>query len=291
MKAVDAPAGRFEPDQATEGKTPVRHSPAPYTLPEQLRDRRLLRPDDRFRFGCHAGLSCFTRCCGDANIFLTPVDVLRLARRLRLSTTELLERHALIPITKELHLPVVMLRMGDDEQKRCPFVDAHGCSIYEDRPWSCRMFPLGMGIPPARAGVEPEPVYFLLTADFCEGYHQQTEWTVEGWRANQGVLAQEELEKGYQQLVAHPWFIGGRRLDPKRIEMFYTACYDLDKFRRFIFQTTFLDRFGLEPQLVQELRHDDHALLRFAYRWLRFALFAEPTIAVRDRAATEGRNE
>ena len=65
------------------------------------------------------------------------------------------------------------------------------------------------------------------------------------------------------------------------MEMFFTASYDLDKFRAFIFDSTFLERFELEADLIEELRDDDEALMRFAFRWLRFALFGEPNIKVR----------
>ena len=92
-------------------------------------------------------------------------------------------------------------------------------------------------------------------------------------------------------MVAHPFFIGGRQLDAQRIEMFHTACYDIDKFRRFVFDTTFLDRFEVEPEVTEQLRNDDLALLSFAFRWLRYALFAEPTMKVRQPDATKGRNE
>ncbi len=64
----------------------------------------------------------------------------------------------------------------------------------------------------------------------------------------------EELESGFRDLVSHPWFIGGRQLDPKRMHMFYTACYDLDTFREFVFASTFLQRFDLQPELVVEAR-------------------------------------
>jgi len=67
--------------------------------------------------------------------------------------------------------------------------------------------------------------------------------------------------------------------------MFYTACYDLDTFRRFVFSTTFTQRFELDKELIEELRTDDLALLRFAFRWLRFALFGEPTMKVSESAA------
>jgi Fe-S-cluster containining protein len=261
-------------------------------VPEVLRGRRQLGPEDSFRFDCHCGLPCFTRCCADINILLTPVDVLRLARRLGMSTTDFLERHTQVPITKDLHLPVVMLRMGEEPDRRCPFVGPEGCSVYEDRPWSCRMYPLGMAMPPARAGVEPEPIYFLFEDDFCLGRAEGRDWTVGAWRTDQGLAPQEELESGFREIVSHPWFIGGRQLDPKRIEMFHTACYDLDRFRQFIFTSSFLERFVLGDELTAELRVSDEAVLRFAYRWLRFALFGEPTMTVRAHETTPkpGRN-
>ena len=59
------------------------------------------------------------------------------------------------------------------------------------------------------------------------------------------------------------------------------AAYDLDTFREFIFSTTFVKRFDLDPALVETLRTDDHALLQFSFRWLRYALFGEPTMQLR----------
>jgi len=180
-----------------------------------------------------------------------------------------------------------MLKMGDDEKKRCTFVTEKGCGIYEDRPWSCRMYPVASALPPARAGVEPEPLYFLAEDDFCKGHALKTEWTVETWRADQNVEEQEALEEGFRELVSHPWFIGGRVLDPKQMEAFFTACYDLDNFRRFIFESSFTKRFVMEDELLAELKTDDEALLRFAYRWLRFALFKEPTMQTQAEALAE----
>jgi hypothetical protein len=257
-------------------------------MPELLRQKRQLASGESFRFACHPKLSCFGTCCRDVNILLTPLDVMRLARRLGLSTGDFLERHTLTPITKDLHLPVLMLRMGEDPDRRCPFVGEQGCTLYEDRPWACRMYPLGMAMPPGRAGVEPEPGYFLFEEEFCRGSEEARQWTVEAWRADQGVTHRDALEAGFREIVSHPWFIGGRQLDPQRMEMFFTACYNLDAFRNFIFSSSFLRRFGVEEALVRELTDNDEALLGFAFRWLRFALFAEPTMTVREAAAPPG---
>lgn len=254
-------------------------------VPEPLRGRRRLDAGATFCFDCHRGLDCFTRCCSDVNIVLTPADVLALARRTGLTTSEFLDRHTLSPITKELHLPVVMLRMGEAPEKRCPFVGENGCSVYEARPWACRMYPVGMALPPARAGVAPEPAWFLFEDDFCHGRTQARTWSVEAWRRDQGLGASEDLEQGFRDLVGHPWFIGGRQLDPRRIEMFFMAAYDLDTFREFVFSTTFVKRFDLDDELVEALRTDDRTLLLFGFRWLRFALFGEPTLRRREAVA------
>jgi uncharacterized protein len=253
------------------------------TVSEAVHEQRQLAEGEQFRFACNPSVACFNRCCADVNILLTPVDVLRLARRLHLTTREFLDRHTLTPITKELHLPVVIMRMREEAEKRCEFVGENGCTVYEDRPWACRMYPLGMALPPARAGVEPTPISFLFEDDFCLGREQAQIWTAATWRKDQRAEEQEEIEAGFRDLVSHPWFIGGRQLDPKRMEMFFLACYDLDTFRRLVLGSSFRDRFVLGPDLIERLRSDDLELLRFAFRWLRFALFAEPTMTVREK--------
>jgi Fe-S-cluster containining protein len=255
-------------------------------MPEFLEGKKRLAQNETFSFTCHPGVPCFDQCCGDVNIVLTPLDVLQISRRLGMNTRDFLDEWTLNPVTKDLHLPVVMLKMKDGEGRRCPLLGEKGCSVYEDRPWACRMYPLGMALPPARAGEEPAPVFFVFEENFCEGRHQDNcpQWTAETWRRDQGIADRDDLEAGFRELVSHPWFIGGRRLDPKRMHMFYTACYDLDGFRSFVFESSFRERFELEPDLIEKIRTDDEALLRFAFRWLRFALFAEQTMKPRQTA-------
>jgi Fe-S-cluster containining protein len=257
------------------------------SLPKFLEDKHRLAENESFPFICHPGVPCFNRCCADVNIVMTPLDVLQLARQTGLHTRVFLESYTSNPITKDLQLPMVMLRMVDDDDKKCPFVGEQGCTVYESRPWACRMYPLGMAIPPARAGVDPEPIFFVFEDDHCEGRRQSdaVEWTADQWRADQNLVERDEVESGFRELVSHPWFIGGRQLDPKRMHMLYTACYDLDTFREFVFESTFLERFELDEDLVSEIKTNDVALLRFAFRWLRFALFKEPTMKVREGAA------
>jgi len=54
------------------------------TNPSNIEPQKLTL-DSRFRFRCHPGVSCFTACCGNINIILTPYDILRIRRFLEIS--------------------------------------------------------------------------------------------------------------------------------------------------------------------------------------------------------------
>jgi Fe-S-cluster containining protein len=241
-----------------------------------------LRPDDTFRFACHPGVPCFTRCCADVNIFLSPYDVLRLKRKLGLSSREFLETYTLLPVQKDMTTPVVMLRMTDAEGKPCPFLGAGGCTVYADRPWPCRMYPLGLAAQKDAPNGEPgERFCFLLREAECRGFDEPRQWTVRQWYEDQHIDAYDVWGDAFKELTLHPFFASGGVLSPDKLHMFFTACYDVDTFREFVFGSTLLQRFEVDEDFVAEMRYDDEALLRFAFLWVRFSLFGEPTVKPR----------
>jgi len=258
---------------------------------QQLRERILeeytrLGPEDTFRFACHPGVSCYNNCCGDVNIFLSPYDVLRLKRRLGMTSTEFLEQYTLLPVHKEMRTPAVVLRMNDDEAKSCQLLTEQGCGVYTDRPWPCRMYPLGLAAQrDTPDGWRGDRFYFLLEEQGCQGFGEPKEWTVRRWIDDQGIDEYDEWGEAYKELALHPFFEDGGTLSPERMHMLYTACYDLDKFREFVFGSTLLMRFEVDEDLVEEMRYDDEALLRFAFLWLRFSLFGESTVRVKPDVA------
>ena len=108
-----------------------------------------LGPDSKFQFKCHKGVKCFNQCCRDINIILTPYDIIKLKTRLGLSSEEFLALYTEPQILEKTDLPVVMLKLLDEEgsdsdRKACPFVREDGCLVYEDRPTTCRYYPLGV---------------------------------------------------------------------------------------------------------------------------------------------------
>ena len=247
-----------------------------------LTDHQRLGPDDTFRFGCHPGVSCFNKCCSDVNIFLSPYDVLRMKRRLGMTSGDFLDKYALLPVQKDMKTPVVMLRMNDDEVKACQFLTDGGCGIYTDRPWPCRMYPVGLAAQKDTPdGWRGERFYFLLQEEGCCGFDESHEWTVREWLEDQGIDEYDEWGEAYKELTLHEFFEDGGTLSPERMHMLFIACYDLDKFREFVFKSTLLQRFDVDEDFVEEMRKDDEALLRFAFLWLRFSLFGEPTVKAR----------
>ncbi|MFH1091311.1 MAG: YkgJ family cysteine cluster protein, partial [Pseudomonadota bacterium] len=112
------------------------------TLPSTEKSQYQMDFNHRVRFRCHPGLQCYTTCCADVTIFLTPYDVLRLKNRLELSSRQFMERHTILLSKEKQVIPLVVLKMSDDELKTCPFVTSQGCTVYSDRPWACRMYPL-----------------------------------------------------------------------------------------------------------------------------------------------------
>src|SRR4030043_1986881 len=139
---------------------------------EYTEKHRRLSLEDKFRFSCHKGLLCFNTCCNDVNIFLTPYDVLRMRRGTRLSSGEFLKRYTIALLGDE-GLPLVVLKMIEDENKSCPFVASDGCKIYQDRPWSCRMYPI---FPPSST----EEGFFIKEGNSCLGFKEEKWWTIEG---------------------------------------------------------------------------------------------------------------
>jgi len=251
-----------------------------------LEDFTRLGPNDTFKFGCHPGISCFNTCCSDVNIFLSPYDVLRLKNRLGISSTEFLQKYTLLPVQKDMTTPVVILRMNDDEKHSCPFVTAEGCGVYTDRPWPCRMYPVGLATSrDTEDGWQGERFYFLLEEEGCKGFGENRDWTIQEWMDDQGVDAFDQWGEAYKELSLHRYFEQGGTLTPDQMEMFFNSTYDLDKLRAFVFGSTLLERFDVDEEFIHQMKTDDEALLRFGFLWIRFALFKEPTMKVRPEAA------
>jgi len=241
--------------------------------------------DDRFTFHCGPELDCFTQCCRDVTIVLTPYDIIRLKRGLDMNSSDFLDRYTLSPNFPGQKFPLVILKM-DEGTKRCPFVSERGCDVYRDRPWSCRMYPLGSA-EPKNPTPEEQAFHFVILEDLCHGHKGGACRSVREWIAGQGVEEFEMMGASFKTLSLHDFWDGKQELTPEQADMFYMACYDLDRFRRFVFETRFLQLLEVDEARIEAIRTDDEELLEFAIQWLSFSLFRERTMKVRRKAAVE----
>jgi Fe-S-cluster containining protein len=206
-----------------------------------------------------------------------PYDVLRLKNRLKLSSEIFLDRYATSYIDEKYGVPVVKLKMDSDENRRCPFVSPEGCLVYEDRPGACRLYPLGRAASKIHQSQQAGEYYFMVKEPHCLGFDEMRGWTVQEWIADQGVDEYNAMNDYFMDITAGRQSKAIKRLNERQLQMYYMASYNLDDFRRFVFETSFLERFDVTQDVLHRIKTDETELMAFAGQWLKFSLFGEKT--------------
>jgi uncharacterized protein len=222
-------------------------------------DRPVLTDESPFRFVCKDTLPCFTQCCRDVNIYLTPYDILRLRRALRIGSEELLAKYTRNFLARTVNIPVVQLQMHPDTL-RCMFVSDAGCTVYENRPWACRMFPLDLA---SREG-EYDPI---VGKDRCLGLSEPSSQTVGEWLAWQGVAPYVEMERLFQTVMP-AGFQRGAPMDAGLGKIMFLA-YDLDRFVKLIKDGRFKSFYDVDESTLRQALANDEELLKLAFRYIR----------------------
>ncbi|WP_300672079.1 YkgJ family cysteine cluster protein [Desulfoluna sp.] len=229
-----------------------------------------------FQFECHKGVSCFTKCCRGIDIILTPYDIIRLKNKLELPSEEFLAIYTVPQLYEKTDLPVVTLKLLDDDIRSCPFVRDEGCLVYDDRPTTCRYYPLGVGnlSHGEEGGDDDKDFFFFVNEPHCKGFDEKKEWTVDSWRKDQGVDIHDEINAGWTDLIVRKRsFPPNIKWTPKAKEMFFMACYNIDAFKRFVFESPFLTKFEVDEAMLEKIKTDDIALLEFGLLWLKDVFF------------------
>lgn len=240
--------------------------------------------DTKFNFKCHKGIKCFTRCCSNIDIMLTPYDVLRMKRRLGISSEEFLAKYTFMRIDEKSSHPYAYLKMSEGKERLCPFVVVpDGCTIYEDRPVSCRYYPVGQATLKKKEddNVVHEEFYFFVKEEHCLGYNEKDEWTVASWKQDQESSHYDDMNREWKEVLMRRNVPGAAGLDPKKQTQFFMASYDLDRFRRFVFDSRFLDVFELSAEEAQEMKSSDEALMKFAFKYIKFIMMLEQSLKVK----------
>jgi Fe-S-cluster containining protein len=225
-------------------------------------NRKTLGLEDTFHFSCNPEIDCFTQCCQDVNILLTPYDIVQIKNRLGISSTEFLEKYTKRLLAPKTFLPAVQFKMDEGNKKRCYFVGEKGCGVYDQRPWSCRMYPLD------QSG-DTEIFAVMVDSTRCLGLEDNTVWKLRDWLQDQGLEPYNNWNHRFAELTEDERVTNWREEYPGGVDIFYLACYDLDRFREQVFKEKLFEM--VEEHLVDrdKLKTDDLALLEFAFIWLK----------------------
>ncbi|MDH5767009.1 MAG: YkgJ family cysteine cluster protein [Gammaproteobacteria bacterium] len=245
----------------------------------------VLDPNAEIKFKCHKGISCWNACCKQADITLTPYDILRLKQATGKDSSGVLKDHT-VPFTMDADgVPGIKLRTTDEGT--CLFMDEEtGCTIYENRPTACRYYPLG-NLSLKKADQAHENQHFVLVKeDHCKGHEEDRGINIQDYRAEQKVEDYDQHNIEYFQLILKKKSMGpGVGKPPEMsLQLFFMAAYDQDRFRRFVLSDAFKNNYTLDDKTYDDIANDDVACLYFGYRLLRQVLFNEKTIAEVDGA-------
>jgi len=232
-----------------------------------------LNRQESFCFACHRQVPCFNECCRDLNQFLTPYDILRLKSHLELSSGQFLDRFTSQHVGPESGLPIITLKPADQQDLACPFVTPKGCRVYENRPASCRTYPLMRGLARCRQTGRMTEQFMVLKEPHCRGFDTAKTITVQQWIDEQQIAIYNEANDKLMRIIS----LKNRRmpgaLDLNARHLFFTALYDLDGFRCQIADNGLLADCRFAPSLVDKALEDDGALLEMGMKWVEQVLF------------------
>ena len=253
-------------------KNPSNILPTKYTL------------DSKIQFRCHPGVSCFTECCGNIKIVLTPYDILQLRKRLGMGAAEFLHVYTEPTYLEKTDFPGVTIKLT--EEGRCPFIKSktEGCRIYTDRPTACRYYPVVMANfhEGAQEGQTAEEFYFVVKEPHCRGFEEDKNWTIREWREYQGVDVRDRMNKGWMEIVMRRKSFGYQAtLSEQAKRMFFMTSTDLDQFRSFVFDSSFLKTYDVDQEILDKIKEDDVELLLFSYDVLASMLFGTEDVKVK----------
>ena len=283
-------AGEKTEEQATEVEIikAVRGAATTPVLPVRL------KPRDMFCFACHKGVSCWNVCCHGADITLTPCDIIRMSKHLGVRPREFLLEYTVPAIWEKGNLPVAKLKMGGaDGQGACAFMDDDGCTIYENRPVTCRYYPLGLATVKMKGHEEKEDFHFLVKETHCLGHEEDNLQTVDKFRAEQGLADYDRVNRGWMDILMKmaSWTVLGGPMGKEPTvqakKMFFMVSTDVDALRDFIVTTKFLDSYDIEPDRVEAVKTDDAALLELGFDWMKNVLFMEQIVKLKEDVLRE----
>ncbi len=230
-------------------------------------------------FACHSKVDCFTICCRKVDMFLFPYDVICLKNRLKMDSRNFMHRHTTLVQADNPYFPAVMLKL-DDPEKCCPFLHDEGCTVYTNRPSSCRTYPLERAVDRRPERGRNEDFYFLKKHDYCLGHNEEQKVTVKQWLRNQQVEYYNQMNDLWTEMdtlfATNPW--RGEGVGGEKQRLAFMVCYDIDGYRKLIEDNQIIKQFQLPKEQRRRMARDDVELMKFGFEWLKLVLTGKSSL-------------
>ncbi len=227
---------------------------------------------ETFNFDCRPENVCFTDCCRQLELALSPYDVLRLCQATGLGSNTFLEQYVIIEKEENDVFPRFYLSMVDDGRESCVFVSPRGCTVYEHRPGACRTYPMG------RASIRQEEgwseFFVLLKENHCMGFLNNAHQTPTSYSQNQKLEPYNQLNDAWATITQHEKVRSGISFTDEQINFYTLALYNLDLFRIQI-TTGNLKNIDLNTS-TKHKKSNNEELLIYGIEWLKTILFNVP---------------
>jgi Fe-S-cluster containining protein len=213
-------------------------------------------------------------------MYLYPYDVLRLKNKLGLHSSEFMHRHTRLSEESHPYFPAVMLNMAEQAGYPCPFLKESGCSVYKDRPSSCRTYPLERAVERLPEKNALRVHYFMTHHSYCKGHFEERTYTVKEWERDQFLYEFNQVNDLWAEVDAffasNPW--QGEGVAGPRQQLAFMVCYNIDEFRSYVTRHNLLSGFRLNKEQRRRIKRDDVDLLKFGFNWLQFVLGERRTL-------------
>ena len=222
--------------------------------------------DDTFRFHCD---QCGKCCINREDIILSPMDIFRMSKELKITPTEFHRKYCVYNIGSYTRMPIVRLAsVGRDNH--CILLKNAKCSVHKVKPAVCAMYPLGRYIALDKSdytkeGIARSKVQYLLQPLDCGD--DSEEHTVRDWLGGFDIQLEDEAFVKWHQTIAQ-YETKIKELEKKEDMMTMMEIWQIIRVILYLAYDTsneFLPQFEFNSQKLLELLDDIPMLKRVVY--------------------------
>jgi len=161
----------------------------------------------KLKFKCkHCG-----QCCNKPVIQLYPFDIKNICQELNISTKQFHQQYSLFQLDED-NIPRCILK----NKPKCPFRE-NKCTLYNNRPIRCRLYPVGR--------IFQEDITYVLPENKCPGFDSGKKQTIQEWLDQQNITEYDPLTKKWNDFIIN---LKDHHLNPMQQIIFRKVFYDFD---------------------------------------------------------------